>query len=59
MLSTVQIQRLIKALELIEANIQDLKDEYLMAMLLEQDKLLQSKFDRKNYHRFKFNEKRV
>lgn len=53
MLSNTQIQRLLQLADRVEANIQNLKDEYLMAMTLEQQKLINTKYDRKDYHVFK------
>ena len=49
MISDKQIQRLVIQCEQIEANIANLKDELLMQMMLEQEKLNRNKFDRKNY----------
>lgn len=52
MLSDIQIKRFIHLADRIEANLQNLKDEYLMALTLEQEKLINSaKYDYKNYHK--------
>lgn len=47
-----QLARLTYLCEHIENDIQNLKDELLIAMIQEQEKLLELKYDRKDYHKF-------
>lgn len=51
-----QISRLTYLCEHIENDIQNLKDELLIAMIQEQSKLLDTKYDRTNYHLHKIKE---
>ncbi len=46
-----QISKWIRTLEMVEADLQNLKEEYLMVMIHEQQKLVETKYDRKDYHR--------